>query len=70
MTVFAGDNFNPAADASYKNLVWENLPVPDILFHVYTPAIVSLNIDKVGFRQRFQLINYQLSIKSKSELSW
>ena len=44
MKVFAGDYFYPAADASYKNLVWENLPAPDILFHMsmYTPAIVSL----------------------------
>ena len=40
--VFAGDNFYPAADASYKNLVWENLPFPDILLSMYTPAIVSL----------------------------
>ena len=23
--VFAGNNFMPAADASYRNLVWENL---------------------------------------------
>ena len=42
--VFAGDSSHPAADASYKNLVWENIPVPDILFHVFTPAIVSLYI--------------------------
>ena len=41
--VFAGDNgIIPQSDASYKNLVWENLPVPDILFGFYTPAIVSL----------------------------
>ena len=40
--VFAGSgNGVAAADASYKNLVWENLPVPDILFHMDTPAIVS-----------------------------
>ena len=39
--VFAGDDFNPPSDASYKNLVWKNLPVPDILFHVDTPSIVS-----------------------------
>ena len=52
MKVFAGDknlngvHFYPAADASYKNLIWENLPAPDILFHMsmYTPAIVSLDI--------------------------
>ena len=37
--VFAG--VAPASDASYKNLVWKNLPVPDILFHVDTPSIVS-----------------------------
>ena len=41
MKVFAGDNYNPAADASYKNLVWENLPVPDIVFPKDTPTIVS-----------------------------
>ena len=39
--VFAGNDFTPSSYASYKNLVWENLPVPDILFDVYTPAIVS-----------------------------
>ena len=38
VTVFSGD-----ADASYKNLIWENLPAPEILFHVGTPAIVSLS---------------------------
>ena len=35
VTVFSGD-----ADASYKNLIWENLP--ETLFHMGTPAIVSL----------------------------
>ena len=41
--VFAGDNGTiPQSDVSYKNLEWENLPVPDILFGFYTPAIVSL----------------------------
>ena len=32
--VFAGDNFHPAADATYRNLVWENLQLP--------PRIVKL----------------------------
>ena len=41
--VFAGDKFAPASDASYKNLVWENLPVPDI--HVDTPTIVSIEYE-------------------------
>ena len=41
--VFAGGKKNPPADASYKNLLWENVPVPDILFNVYTPTIVSLD---------------------------
>ena len=43
--VFAGVSHaldSRASDASYKNLVWENLPVPDILFHVDTPTIVSI----------------------------
>ena len=41
--VFAG--VAPASDASYKNLVWENLPVPDILFNVDTPTIVSIECE-------------------------
>ena len=28
MKVFAGDSFNSPSDASYRNLLWENLPVP------------------------------------------
>ena len=40
--VFAGDKKNPPADASYKNLLCENLSVPDIMFNIYTPTIVSL----------------------------
>ena len=39
--VFAGNNLHDPADASYRNLFWENLPVPDYLFHMYTPSIVS-----------------------------
>ena len=42
--VFAGIKTLPAADASYRNLFWENLPTPDFLFHVYTPALVSVFI--------------------------
>ena len=42
MKVFAGSDFNPPADASYKNLVWENLP--DFVFHGYTPALVIKTI--------------------------
>ena len=40
--VFAGDKYYPALDASYKNLVWINLPVPEILLNRHTPPIVSL----------------------------
>ena len=39
---FSGNQNHPPADASYKNLLWENFQVPEILFHVYTPTIVSL----------------------------
>ena len=43
LKVFAGDNYFPGeAIASYKNLFWENLP--DILFDVFTPTAVSLEI--------------------------
>ena len=40
--VFAGVNTHSPAIANYKNLVWEKLPAPDILFNEETPAIVSL----------------------------
>ena len=53
MKVFAGDDFYPASDASYKNLVWENLPDPDILFHLDTPSIVSLEIELLYNIQEF-----------------
>ena len=42
MKVFAGVDTHPPSIANYKNMVWENLPAPDIFFNVYTPAIVSL----------------------------
>ena len=42
--VFAGDYYYSPAGARYKNLVWENLPVPDILLEVDTPAIVSVDM--------------------------
>ena len=42
MNVYAGGPNYPLSNASYKNLVWENLPVPDILHNVYTPATVRL----------------------------
>ena len=46
--VFAGDGGNhEAADASYKNLVWENLPAPDIFLTTDTPAVVSLKVIKI-----------------------
>ena len=46
MKVFAGDD-REAADASYKNFVWENLPAPEIFLNTDTPAVVSLNIIKI-----------------------
>ena len=46
MKVCASD-YHEAADASYKNLVWKNLPAPDIFLTSDTPAVVSLNIIKI-----------------------
>ena len=40
--VLAGDDSNPAAYSSLKNLVWENLPVPDIFFQIDTPPMVRI----------------------------
>ena len=36
----SGFQMNPA-NARYRNLVWANLPNPDILFNLNTPTIVS-----------------------------
>ena len=36
----SGFQMNPA-NARYRNLVWANLPHPDILFNLNTPTIVS-----------------------------
>ena len=49
MKVFAGDG-HEATDASYKNLVWENLPAPDIFLTSDTPAVVSLNIIMIKYQ--------------------
>ena len=38
--VFAGDNFHPAADAQYKNLVWENLGQPSTTNTTTTSLLV------------------------------
>ena len=47
--VFAGDYFHPAADASYKNLIWNNLPTTTItttladMEEVTTPSPASVD---------------------------
>ena len=51
-TFSTGDDVDPPSDASYKNLVWENLPVPDFFFNFYTPAIVSLETEIIIQLQR------------------
>ena len=48
-TFSTGDDVDPPSDASYKNLVWENLPVPDILFQREIPTIVSLEYKIKGW---------------------
>ena len=62
MKVFAGDFFYPA-DASYKNLFWENLSSPDILFYMSmdTPAIVSLDIENQYFIKLLLLLLTEIS---------
>ena len=69
--VFAADNFYPAADASYKDLQWENLPAPDILFYMSmdTPAIVSLDIENQYFIKLLLLLLNEISGRGSKPIS-
>ena len=64
--VFAGDKFKPAADASYRNLFWENFYV-DHSFDIGTKIRGNKKIGIIEtwgpfFRIRFDLIIHSLDI--------
>ena len=69
MKVYAGGPTFPSSNASYKNLVWENRPVPDILLNINTPAIVR----KISKLKNLQFIesmnNSQVTVPRFSETS-
>ena len=63
MTVFAGDNFYPAADASYRNLVWGNIGLSgDVEKNTEIGTIPSWG---PHFR-----VSFDLKINSGSKAGW
>ena len=57
MKIFAGDYSYPASNASYKNLVWDNLPVPpDFEMPVQTATIGNIYTWGPFLRISFNLI--------------
>ena len=67
MKVFAGDQFHSPSDASYKNLFWENLPVP--LIYQYTPTLVSLEnkLHNQSFLTNRIMNNFQVTVPGYRE---
>ena len=68
MKVFAGDNSKPAADASYRNLSWENFHV-DHSFDIGTKIQKNKEIGAIEtwgpfFQISFDLIIHSLDIGS------
>ena len=65
--VFAGDKSKPAADASYRNLLWENFHV-DHSFDLGAKIVADKEIgtiDSPFFRVSFDLIIHSLKLKGQ-----
>ena len=71
--VFAGDKVKPAADASYRNLLWENFHV-DHSFNIGTKIQENKQIGTIDswgpfFRVSFDLIIHSF-VKGKGKQGW
>ena len=71
--MFAGDKFKPAADASYKNLLWENFHV-DHNFDIGTKIRWGNKIGTIAswgpfFRVSFDLIIHSHEVERNEEWS-
>ena len=62
--VFAGDKFKPAADASYRNLVWETFPI-DHRLNVGTKVERGKKIATIDSLGPFFRISFDLIIHSQ-----
>ena len=69
MKVYAGGPTFPSSNASYKNLVWENRPVPDILLNINTPAIVRKTSKLKNLQFIESMNNSQVTVPRFSETS-
>ena len=61
--VFAGDKFKPAADASYRNLSWENFHV-DHSFNIGTKIQKNKEIGTIDSWGPFFRVSFDLIIHS------
>ena len=67
--VFAGDKFKPAADASYRNLVWETFHI-DHRLNVGTKVERNTQIGTIDTLGPFFRVNFDLMIHSHSVHRW
>ena len=56
--VLAGDDFAPEADATYKNLVWENLQSKHLIFYF---TALCLTYNKYILNVRNSLFDFYIS---------
>ena len=69
MKVFAGDNFKPAADASYRNLLWENFHV-DHSFDFGAKIVADKEIGTIDSWGPFFSVSLDLIIHSLPKYGW
>ena len=68
--MFAGDNSKPAADASYRNLLWENFHV-DHSFNLGAKIVPDKEIGTIDSWGPFYHVSFDLIIHSlKPEYPW
>ena len=67
--MFAGDKFKPAADASYRNLFWENFHV-DHSFDIGTKIQWNKEIGTIDSWGPFFRVSFDLIIHSLRQEEW
>ena len=67
--MFAGDKLKPAANAIYKNLIWENFYV-DHSFHIGNKIRGNKEIGTIGSLGPFFRVSFDLIIHSLRKNAW
>ena len=67
--MFAGEKSKPAADASYRNLLWENFYV-DSRFNIGTKIQRNKEIGTINIWGPFLRVSFDLIIRSLSQDEW